>query len=200
VKFFANARPLVLVTILLIAGTAAVSIVRTIIQSSAGGLSTGRSATVYVLMSGIAIVVNDLLAIGLWQSALAITDGERPRLSTAYSTPYLISYIGASLLRGLMIVVGLVFLIVPGILLLFFTYLVPLFVLTKGEGPVQAIKSSFSITSANFGVLLVLALAVVGIDLAGALACLVGLVAAVPIGTITVVYAFRTVNGELVAP
>jgi len=62
------------------------------------------------------------------------------------SYPLVINYIIASILYGLMVIVGLIFLIVPGIYLAikhqFYTYLI----VDKGMGPIEAIKESGRIT------------------------------------------------------
>ena len=63
-----------------------------------------------------------------------------------------------------------------------------------------AIKSSFSFTSGNVGALLLLALLSFLCFVAGALACLVGLLVAYPVVTVAAAYTYRRLQCQPVAP
>jgi uncharacterized membrane protein len=81
-----------------------------------------------------------------------------------------------------------------------FTFFTIYFVVDKDQNPIQSIGSSFSLVGRNFGNGLLTGLLAGFVLLAGALACLVGLLAAVPIITLAGAYAFRRFQGGPVAP
>ncbi len=92
-------------------------------------------------------IVSAILTLGLIKIALKICDEAIPDTGDLFSSyPLVINYIIASILYGLMVIVGLIFLIVPGIYLAikhqFYTYLI----VDKGMGPIEAIKESGRIT------------------------------------------------------
>lgn len=112
-------------------------------------------------------------------------------------------YFGASVLFGIMVVVGLILLIVPGIILGiifgFSTYLVA----DKGLMPIEAFKESACMTKGNRWDLFLLGLALFGINILGALALFVGLFVSLPVSVLAMVHAYRVLDGmpqEAAAP
>ncbi len=97
-------------------------------------------------------------------------------------------FLGGEILYFLIVLGGLILLIVPGIIWAikysFFGYLI----VEQEMGPVEAIKASGRLTHESKGNLFLLGLLFFGIMLLGALACGVGLFAAVP--TVMIAHAF----------
>lgn len=92
-------------------------------------------------------IVSAILTMGLIKIALKICDDRIPDVGDLFSSyPLVVNYIIASIVYGLMVIVGFIFLIVPGIYLAikhqFYTYLI----VDKGMGPIEAIKESGRIT------------------------------------------------------
>lgn len=95
--------------------------------------------------------------------------------------------------------VGTLLLVLPGLVFGFLAYYTLAFLLDRGEDAVTALRSSIAFVAANVGRFLMLALAVVGINLAGALLFGIGLLLTVPVTLIATMHAFRTLQGERVS-
>jgi uncharacterized membrane protein len=130
-----------------------------------------------------------VIKIGLRLSA---APGETAEISDAWSAyPYFLNYLVGSILYFLIVLGGLILLIVPGIIWAikysFFGYLI----IDRDMGPVEAIKRSGEITKGSKGELFLLGLLFFGIALLGAIACLVGLFAAIPTIWVAHAYVYR---------
>jgi len=72
--------------------------------------------------------------------------------------------------------------------------------LDRNLSPIEAIKTSWNVARDNLGGTLLTWLAAFVITLVGALLCLIGLIVAVPLAELVVVYAWRRLSGGHVAP
>src|SRR3989344_2927339 len=103
---------------------------------------------------------------------------------------------GVKILTGIIIVIGLILLIVPGVIailtLLFATYLV----IDRNLGPIEAMKESARMTKGHRWNLFLLILALLGINILGAIALLVGLLVSIPVSILAVAHAYRTLAGN----
>lgn len=103
--------------------------------------------------------------------------GDRPTVMESFrkGLPRLLPLILMSLLAGLLIVLGLIALIIPGLILIRGFMLAPYYVVDKGMGPVEALKQSYKdstpVSAFIWGV--------IGVELAFALVG--GLFAAIPV-------------------
>jgi hypothetical protein len=133
-----------------------------------------------------------MISIGSIKITLDIYDNQKPHLSTlfSYSKVYL-NYILASVLYSLIVTAGMFLLIVPGIIWAikyqFFSYSV----IDKNSKPTESLKLSAELTKnvklslCAFGFLLTI------INIAGALALLVGLFITAPLSMLSVTYVYR---------
>ncbi len=144
--------------------------------------------------------------VGLMLSAVAIrvafdvVDGREVSVGNAFNRIDFVQVILAAILVGVLVTIGLMLCILPGIVVLFMTFMTNYFIVGKGQDAITAIKSSFSLVSANFGALLLLALLVFCVMLLGVLACLVGVFVAYPIVTVAAAFTFRYLHGEPIRP
>lgn len=162
-----------------------------------------------ILTTVIATFVSLVISLGLIRAALAITDGRRPELPDLLSTDGIGVYLVASLLVSLIIAVGLVLLIIPGLiagfLLEFYGYAIVDRRVDAGSSaanadPIGSMRASFEVVSRNFGQLLLFALACLGLNIFGALLCGVGLLVSLPVTAIALAYAWRYFSGGVIAP
>lgn len=111
-------------------------------------------------------------------------------------------FILARLVAGLIIIIGLVLLVVPGIIAAIATAFASLIVLdqkesVEGNAFWRAIKKSAALTRGSRGKLFVFFLAVLGINILGVIAFGVGLLVTVPVSSLALVYVYdklRSVN------
>ena len=105
-----------------------------------------------------------------------------------------LKFAAASLIAGLAILVGFILLIVPGIIASILFMFVGYLVIEKGLGPIDALKESARITEGNRMQLFLFGLALIGINLIGVLALLVGLLVSIPVSFLATVHVYRTLS------
>jgi uncharacterized membrane protein len=109
-------------------------------------------------------------------------------------------FVGASILVGLLIIVGFILLIFPGIILALMCMFTIFIVIDRGLGPIDAMKESNSITRGHkwplLGFVCILAL----INIAGAIALLVGLLVTVPVTSLAFTHAYRVLQAHAGTP
>jgi uncharacterized membrane protein len=188
--YWKNVGPLLIITIVIVA----VHLVLSILGSVTG------SVALQLIFTLIGWIVGFILAMGLIRCTLAVVKGQTPEVSMLFETPGLGSYIIASILFGLMLFVGFILCIIPGIIVgivfMFYGYLI---VENPTLGPTDALKRASELTKGRIGELFVFGLALFGINLIGAILCGVGLLFTYGITAVAVAYAYRTLNGEPVA-
>lgn len=153
------------------------------------------------LMSLIGWFVSVLISLGLIRIALKIVDGEPVETADLFSRVDLaLPYILASVIVGVMVAIGFVFLIVPGIYLAitfgFFGYNI----VDKNHGIMESIEQSAAITRAQKWDLFGFGVALFFFNLAGALALGIGLLITVPVSMLALAYVYRKISGEPVSP
>ncbi|WP_241387296.1 hypothetical protein [Rhodococcus sp. CH91] len=168
-----------------------------------GGIDITTETTDFTLLnfvgSIVSAIVGYLIQAAFVRGALSEVDGQRP----AFGTFLQVGPIGAVIVAGLLVAIGtsigFVLCILPGLAFAFFTWWTMQFVIDRNQDAITAIKSSINAVRSNAGTLFLLALALLGINIAGTLLCLVGLLVSVPVSIIAVTYAYRVTTGGPVA-
>jgi uncharacterized membrane protein len=159
-------------------------IIANILQEQSTGLS--------FLFRIIGWVANIIVSIGMITIALKFLDNQDPKFEDLFSfKPYFWKYLGASILMFLIVWVGIILFIIPGVYwalkFQFFGY----FVVEQGRDPVEAMRMSSRITQSVkwklFGFGLVLAL----INIVGTICLLVGLLVTVPVTLLAYSFVYR---------
>ena len=148
-----------------------------------------------IILSLVAMVLNVLVDMGLIAFALAAHDNiTGVHWKSLWAPKNFWKYIGANILVAIIVVIGLVLLIIPGIIaavgLMFTKYLV----MDKNLGPVQAIKESWRITKKHILHLVGLLLVLIALNIAGAIALLVGLLVTVPLTLLVMAHVYRALE------
>lgn len=108
-------------------------------------------------------------------------------------------FFGTSILLWVIVGIGILLLIVPGVIAAIVFSFALYLVVDKGLAPVEALKESARLTKGNRWRILLLMLAVVGINLLGLIALFVGLLVTIPVTVLAMVHAYRTLSGGAVA-
>lgn len=145
-------------------------------------------------------VVGYLIQAAFVRGALSEIDGQKPAFGTFLQVGAVGAVIVAGLLVGIATSIGFVLCILPGLAVAFLTWWTMQFVVDRNQDAITAIKSSFNAIKSNAGTLLLLALALVGINIVGALLCGLGLFVTIPVTIIASTYAYRITTGGPVAP
>lgn len=101
------------------------------------------------------------------------------------------NYLGVSVLTGIIVFVGLILLIVPGIIVMLVYAFVKYLVIDRDLGTIEAMKESARITRGHRLELLLFFLALVGLNILGLLALVVGLFVTIPVSMLAIVHAYR---------
>ncbi len=151
--------------------------------------------SVILVLAG--LVLSIVVQMGFIRVSLKFCDGTRGKFDDFLSSFNLfLKFIAAAFLYGLIVLAGTLLLVIPGIIWGIKYSLFAYFIVDEGLGPVAAIKASGAATDNAkldlflFGLLLGL------INLAGALALLVGLFVTIPISMVAYAYAYRTLAGK----
>ncbi len=158
-------------------------------------IGSGSGVGALVLSSVISVVgwvVALLLQAGLIRAGLAITRGEEPQVSMLFETTNMGSYIVASILVGLLFIVGVIACCIGVIVVAIFTLFYGYFVIDKSAQPADSISKSFSLVKEHFGVILGFSIVVF---LLNVITC--GL--AVGVTQISTAYAYKKLTGQPIA-
>ena len=105
-------------------------------------------------------------------------------------------YVGTAILTALVVVIGLILLIVPGIIFALMFMFGYYFVIDKNLGPIEALKSSKRITKGHLGKLALFALAIAGLNLLGVVCLIVGLLVSMPVSMLAMARAYIVLSGS----
>ncbi len=105
-------------------------------------------------------------------------------------------FLGTEIIFSIAVFVGLLLLVVPGIILALGFGFAFYIVVERGAGPIKSLEESWRITRGYKWQLLGLTLAIIGINLLGAIAFLVGLLVSVPVSWLAITHAYRTLQAR----
>ena len=197
-KFQANAGPLIGVMVVAFVGSIIAIVISAVIRNAfSGGLFGFLLVTAFTQI--LIFVVTGALQIGVYRSALTVSNGQRIEIGRMFAGDDLGPYLLATIALGVLTFVGFLLCILPGIAVMFFGFFTPFFVLDQHQAPVDAIKSSFRLVSANVGTLLPFAIVAFLVYVVGFIACGVGVLVTAPVSLLAVTFAYRTLNGQPVA-
>lgn len=197
--FSRNIGPLAIIALLVIAAQVVVQILRTLFDNWL--LDTGASL--------LGTFISLLIALGLIRAALIIIDGRRPTVEDVLDTDGIGVYIVASLLVAVLVTLGLVLCILPGLIVAFLFQFYGYAIVDRrvdattsapNSDPIGALRASFAITSANALPLILLGLLIMAANFVGALLCGVGLLVTIPMTAIAQAYAWRFFSRGTIAP
>lgn len=138
-------------------------------------------------------ILSMVVQLGLIRVALQFVSGRKPRVADLFSeSRHLLRYLGATILYALIFFGGLFLLIVPGVIWAIMFQFAPYLIIDRGLGPIAALKKSAELTRGARWNLFVFGLVLMGINLAGMLALLVGMLVTIPLALLATGYVYRT--------
>ncbi len=172
-----------------------VAAVQIIFSFLSGQLNPNDDTNIGMIISLASWAVTSLLAIGQLKIVLKFVDGQKASLPELFSYyKYLLNYIVGSLVFGLIVAVGIVLLVIPGIILSiklgFYSY----YIVDKGMGPFEALKASWGVTKGISWNLFLLGLLLGLINVAGVLLLVIGLLVTIPTTALAHAYVYRKVS------
>ncbi|MDY6995932.1 MAG: hypothetical protein SW019_05015 [Actinomycetota bacterium] len=216
-KFSKNAVPMIVATLVFglisVGLQALINVIQVLVSpgstsymSDDSGLSFSYSATgpaaVLVAIVGwiISLIVTAAIQSAFLGGVFDIANGQQVSIGSFFRPRSIGNVIIAGLLVGIITSIGLFLCVLPGLAASIFLMFTIVAVLDRNFSPIDGMKSSFETGKANFGAVLLTWLAMLALVIVGALLCGVGLLVALPVAALLLVYAYRVMNGGPVAP
>ncbi|MBE0521809.1 MAG: DUF975 family protein [Candidatus Methanoperedenaceae archaeon] len=150
---------------------------------------TENSSDILILIGGILSLI---ISMGIIKTSIKITDNLNVRFRDFFSSsPLFLKYLISSIFYILMVYVGLFLLIIPGIILAIRFQFYAYFIIDKEIGPIDALKKSFSLTKGALWELFVFDLLLIGINIIGLFALIVGLFVTIPLTYLANAFVYR---------
>jgi uncharacterized membrane protein len=154
-------------------------------------------AVLAIIVGVIGFLLSELVQIGLTKMSLSFVDTGRAEIADLFNGyPVFISYLIASLIFGVMLAVGLVLLVVPGIIVAVVFCMYPYTIVDRALGPIDALQRSMELTRGVRMDLFLFGLATLGLNLLGAIPCFLGLFVTVPMTMMAGAYIYRRLDRE----
>lgn len=146
------------------------------------------------------VVVSSFFVAGIYGFSLKVARGQAYAFNDLLSgLPIFLPVLVANIITGLAVGIGLIFLIVPGVIIaLGLSMTLPLIV-DKRLGPIDALSASWALTTGNKGMLFIFGLLAIALVVAGTCACFVGILLVLPILYIAHAYVYLRLSGQPVA-
>lgn len=144
-----------------------------------------------------AVLLSLLIGIGVTKVILGIIAGIKPTYRALFlQYSILLNYIIGAILSGIIIGIGFILLIIPGIIISIRLQFWPYFIIDKKLGPIEALKESVRITKKETWCLFKFGIIILGIQILGMLALLVGLFASIPTTIMAHAFVYKKLSGE----
>ncbi len=169
-----------------------------IISLLLSALSTSVVGNAVVALVG--LIVSSIFALGYIRNMFQTMDGDEPRFSAYKSSPAKIfTYAVASVLLGLLVCVGLVFFIIPGVYLYLRLQFFGQFIVDEDADIIGSLQKSWNLTKGHAMPLFLLSLVQLLILIVGAVLFLIGLVVAYPLCIMIQCHVYRLLGGKALA-
>lgn len=156
-----------------------------------------QNAATFLIGNILVWVLNVIIDMGIIRIALKFVDLEKPSFSDLFQGSFLINYVLASIISGVIIVIGLILFIIPGIIFAFRLQFAKYLVIDKEMGPVDAIQKSWNITRGITWNLFLFSLLIILINILGFIALLVGLFITIPLTMIANAFVYRKLLSQV---
>lgn len=176
--------------------TAALTIFSMIVNALTSG-GYGLGALLGLLISFLASTV---ITIAYARLALSTATGPHVGWEGLWAPEHFLNMLGATILQSIIVLVGFVLLIIPGIIASLLLSMTQLSVVDKKLNPIGALKESYRLTRPHLWPLFVFMLALIVLNLIGLIALVIGLLVTLPVSLIAVAHVYRklTAAQELV--
>lgn len=155
---------------------------------------TGLSMAVVSLLS---TIIGIILTMGWIYIAIKLMRGDSAEFSDLWSkTDRLVPYFLASLLIGLLVGLGLILLVIPGIILALMYMYVPYIIVDTKAGVMDALKQSSELTKGIRLKLLAFVVVLIGLNIVGALLFGLGLILTIPLSALAQAYVYNRLIGK----
>lgn len=140
----------------------------------------------------ISLIISSLFTLGYTKNLFQTLDGEEPQFSAyGQQARKIITYVVATILFSIIVIIGCIFFIIPGIYLGIRLQFFTAFIVQENAGILDSLRMSWNITKGSVGKLFLLGLAMIGIFILGLIVLIVGVFVAAPVIYMMYCYTFR---------
>lgn len=178
----------ILVQILLV--FIAISAISSLLQTS-----TKESLIIGFVVSVASTIVSTVFEIGMIKIALNIVDRKKADIKDLYQNyPMFLNFFLSALMYGILVVVGFILLIVPGIYLAVRYQFYSFILVDKKLGPIEALRAAGKLTQGRWMQIFLFDLLLIGLNILGAIALGVGLLLTIPTSFFAAAYLYRKLS------
>lgn len=154
-------------------------------------LTTGPGGVHGILGFIISFAASTIVSIAYARLALSAEAGEHVTWQELWAPEHFLNMVGASLVQAVIIFVGIILLVIPGIVAALILMFTQLSVVDKGLNPIEALKNSYYLTKGHLLELFVFVLVIMVLNIIGLLALVIGLLVTLPVSLIAVAHVYR---------
>jgi uncharacterized membrane protein len=145
-----------------------------------------------ILLNLIFSVISTLLGIGLTKIALLLLDGKKAEVMDLFRYPqYLVQTIIGAIIYMVMVFIGLIFLVIPGIYVALKYQFFSEIIIDKNVSALEALQQSGEITKGNLLNLFIAGIVLAVVFILGIIALGIGLFVTFPVVTLAYTYIYR---------
>jgi uncharacterized membrane protein len=170
-----------------------------IIQMVVGGVQNAfEDSALYFLVMLAAWVVNLVIQMGFLKVYIKLAKKKTAQIADlwSFSPDHVWNYLLGTMLYGVIVFLGFILLIIPGIYLMLKYMFVPYVLVTKKVGPMKALAMSAQMTDGQKFSLLGLAVSAVVLNFLGVLALGIGLIITLPVTYLSYALAYNTLESK----
>jgi hypothetical protein len=142
----------------------------------------------------IGFAASTVVTIAYARLALSASSGQHVNWNGLWAPEHFWRMFGATLLQGIIIVIGFILVIIPGIIAALILCFTQLLVVDKKMQPFEALKESYRLTKGHLLQLFLLMLCLILLNIVGAVLLLVGLLVTVPVTILAIAHVYRKIE------
>jgi len=140
----------------------------------------------------ISFLASTIVSIAYARLALSVAEGGAPvGWEGLWVSDRFFPMLGTIALQGVIILVGLLLLIIPGIIAAVLLMFAQLAVVDKNLNPVEALKESYMLAKPHLWQLVLFSFAILALNIVGLFALVIGLLVTVPVSVIAVAHVYK---------
>ncbi len=156
---------------------------------TSGARAIGTRVVLGLFLSGISL--------GYIKLTVDVVDGKAPEFKELFSCfALLLKYLVAAVLYSVVVAVGLVLFVIPGIIWAVQFGFYPFVIVKERLGPLAALRKSSALTAGVKGKLIVFSFALLGVNLLGVIALGIGIIITIPLSIIAAAHVFHQLEKQ----
>ncbi len=160
-------------------------------QSLEVSLNAEKQVVASFLVSVVMWIIGSIISMGIIFITLQFVDKRKPNLKDVFYTKNLFNYILSSIMKTIIIMVGFILFIIPGIIFAIKLQYSGYLIVDKQKDAVDSLKGSWEMTKGVKWNLFLFGLLLAVINILGFFALLIGLLVTVPLSMVANAYVYR---------